>query len=182
MKNWKTHSRKTALDCGKFLKVEYHHVEFDDGTTIPEWPWVIAPNYINVVVQREEGDFLIYHQSKYAIDGDSLAIVGGYVEPGEEPLEAAKRELLEETGYEASSWTALGSYAVDSNRGCGNGHFFLATGARPIQDIDSDDLESYEILTVSKDELIDALKLGRFKVMPWAAAIALALPHLDIED
>lgn len=179
MKNWKTHSRKTALDCGKFLKVELHDVEFDDGTRIREWPWVVTPDYINVVVQREEGDFLVYRQSKYAIEGDSWAIVGGYIEPGEDPLEAAKRELLEETGYEAPNWTALGSYAIGANRGIGTGHPFLATGARRVAEPNADDLETYEISTMSKGELLSELRSGGFKIMPWATCVALALLHLD---
>ena len=180
MKNWKTLKKETALDCGKFLKVEYHCVEFDDGTTIPKWPWVITPDMINVVVQREEGDFIAYHQSKYAIEGDSLALVGGYIEPEDEaPLEAAKRELLEETGYEAPEWKSLGKFRIDSNRGCGSAHFFLATGARKVQEPDADDLEAYEIRTLSRLELVDALTTGQFKVITWASAVALALPHLD---
>ena len=182
MKNWKTHSRKTILDCGKFLKVEAHHVEFDDGTTIQEWPWVIAPDYINVVVQREQGDFLIYHQSKYAIEGESLAIVGGYLEPGEDPLDAAKRELLEETGYTAAKWIPLGAYAVDANRGFATAHLYLATGARSVQAPDADDLETYEMTTLSKEELVEAFKTGRFKVMAWATAVGIALAHLEIEN
>lgn len=179
MKNWTTHSRKTVLDCGRFLKVELHDVEFDDGTRIEDWPWVVTPNYINVVVRREEGDFLVFNQSKYAIDGDSMAIVGGYIEPGEDPLAAAKREVLEETGYEAPDWTPLGDYVIAANRGFGRAYFYLATGAVRVADPDADDLENYEILTVKQDELVDALKQSRFKVLPWATAVSLALHHLD---
>jgi len=179
LKNWKTHSKSTALDCGKFLKVEFHHVEFHGGKSIPEWPWVITPDFINVVVQREEGDFLIYRQSKYAIEGDSLAIVGGYLEPGENPLDAAKRELMEETGFEAPNWVSLGSYAVDANRGCGNGHFYLATGARRVADPYADDLETYEIDFISKTDLTKAMMAGEFKTLTWAAAVALSIPHLN---
>lgn len=182
MKNWKTISKTVALDCSKFLKIEYHRVKFDDGHTVTKWPWVITPDFINVVVQRKQGDFLLYHQSKYAIEGDSLAIVGGYIEAGEKPLEAAKRELLEETGYEAPNWTSLGSYVVDANRGCGTCHLFLATDSYCIQDPNADDLETYEIRMLSKAEVIDAMKSRQFKTLTWAAAVALALAHLDIEN
>ena len=179
MKNWKTHSKKTALDCGKFLKVEYHDVEFDEGKRISTWPWVITPDFVNVVVERSDGDFLVFHQSKYAIDSDSLGIVGGYIEPCEIPIEAAKRELMEETGYEAPDWVSLGSYPVDANRGCGTGHFFLARHAQAVREPDADDLEKYEITTLTKTELLEAVRSCRFKVMTWAAAVALSLPHLD---
>ena len=167
------------LDAGKFLKVEYHDVEFENGPRIEDWPWVITPDFINVVVQREEKDFLVYQQTKYAIEEGSRAIVGGYLEPGEIPLEAAKREMLEETGYEAPEWIDLGEYVVGANRGFAKAYPFLARGARKVAEPNADDLEAYRILTLSFDEMRDALKRGEFKALPWAAAVALALPHLE---
>ena len=121
----------------------------------------------------------MFRQSKYAIDGDSWAIVGGYIEPDEDPHEAAKRELMEETGHEAPHWIPLGSYAVDANRGFCNAYSFLATNARKVAEPDADDLEEYEILAMSKNELTETLGAGGFKVLPWAAAVSLALPHVD---
>jgi ADP-ribose pyrophosphatase len=181
LKLWKTLTRHRLLqpDGGRFLTVENHTVELPDGTVIEDWPWLITPDYINVVVETEDGRFLCFRQVKYAADGVSLAIVGGYIEAGEEPILAARRELLEETGYVAPSWTSLGRYVVDGNRGCGHANLFLARGARWQQPIDADDLEEQEMLLLSKDELTSALQNGEFKVLAWAAAVALALPHLD---
>ena len=119
MQPWKTLSRRVVLDQGKFLIVENHAVELPDGRVIPEWPWVITPDYVNIVPVTDEGEFLCFRQTKYGVDGLSLAPIGGYIEPGENPLAAARRELLEETGYETSDWTGLGRYRVDGNRGVG---------------------------------------------------------------
>jgi ADP-ribose pyrophosphatase len=107
-----------------------------------------------------------------------LGIVGGYIEAGEDPLAAAQREMLEETGYAAATWQALGNYAVDGNRGAGMAHFFLATGAEWRQPIDADDLEEQELLLLSQSEMERALLAGEFKVLPWAACVALALQAL----
>ncbi len=178
MRPWKTLSKETVLDCSKFLRVEMHAVELHDGHVIHEWPWVITPDFINVVAVTKAGQFLCFRQTKYAVAGETLAPVGGYLEPGEEPLAAAKRELMEETGYKAESWQALGSYWVDANRGAGQAYLYLAQGAHKVAEPDADDLEEMELMLMDAAAVGEALDAGQFKVLPWAAAVALALRRM----
>ena len=184
MLSWTTLDRTPLLQCGdgRFLKVENHRVQLPDGHVIEEWPWVITPDYINVVVETEDEEFICFRQTKYAVEGISMAVVGGYLEAGEDPLLAAQRELLEETGYAASDWTALGQYAVDGNRGGGTAHFYLARGAHWVQAIDADDLEEQDLILLSRAEMAAALAGGQFKVLPWSAVVALALIELTRLD
>jgi len=178
MRTWKTLSRQTVLDRGKFLRVEDHTVELTNGRIIEQWPWLITPDYINVVAVTDDDKLLCFRQMKYAIDGLSLAPIGGYIEPNEEPLAAAKRELLEETGYEAGEWIDLGHYRIDPNRGVGTGYFYLAHRARRVADPITDDLEEQELLLLSRSEVEAALDAGEFKVLAWALNVALALRHV----
>lgn len=163
---------------GRFLRVEQHAVQFADGTVIEDWPWLITPEFVNIVPILADGRILCFRQAKYAADGLTLGLPGGYLEPGEDPLVAARRELLEETGCTALHWTALGSYVVDANRGNGRAHFFLATSVAWQQPKDADDLEELETVVLSVDEVRAALAAGEFKVLPWAACVALALLQL----
>lgn len=183
MQPWQTLGRKTIFqpNDGKFLTVETHRVGLPDGRVIEDWPWLITPDYVNVAVITEEGKFLCFRQTKYAVEGESLAVVGGYLEPGEDPLAAAQRELLEESGYRARSWQALGCYAVDGNRGCGHAHLFLAREAYWAQPIHADDLEEQELLLLTPAEARVALHNGDFKVLAWATVMALALQGLYSE-
>lgn len=176
---WTTLSRQTVLDRGRFLVVEEHTVRLPDGRIIPDWPWLVTPDYVNVVAVTAGGKFLILRQRKYAVEGVALAPVGGYLDEGEEPLAAARRELREETGYESRDWIPLGSYAVDGNRGAGKAHLFAALNARRVGSRNSDDLEEQEMVLMARPEVESALMRGEFKVLPWAAAVALALRRIS---
>jgi 8-oxo-dGTP pyrophosphatase MutT (NUDIX family) len=178
MQSWKTRSRRIILNHSKYLVVEEHTVELPDGRMISDWPWLITPDYVNILAMTEQGEFLCFRQTKYAVDGTSLAPVGGYLEPGEDPLAAAQRELLEETGYQAPEWIDLGHFGVDGNRGAGCAHLFLARGARRVAQARPDDLEEQNLLRLSRSELETALDTGEFKLVSWAAVVALALRHI----
>ncbi len=175
MSNWKTLSSTPILDGGKWLSVEDRTVVTPAGQIIEHWHWVTTPNYVNVLAVTPEGRYLVFRQGKYGLDGDSLAPVGGFMEPGEEPLRAAQRELLEETGHAADEWISLGQYLVDPSRGVAVGNLYLARGARPVAPITADDLEEQHLLFLTRAELEEALRAGQFKVLAWAANIAFAL-------
>jgi len=178
MKTWKTISRTPILRVSKFLALENHVVELPDGRVISDWPWVITPDYVNVVAITPDEHFLVFRQVKYGVEGTSLAAVGGYIEPGEDPLLAAQRELREETGCTAEQWQALGCYRVDANRGAGLAYFFLARGAQRVTERDADDLEEQQLLELTRAEIELALFQGEFKVLAWSAVLALALLRL----
>jgi ADP-ribose pyrophosphatase len=179
MKPWKTLSRERILDHSPFLQVESHTVQLPDGRIIHDWPWVITPDYTNTVVVTTAGQYLCFRQRKYSVEGISLAPVGGYREPDEDPLLSAQRELLEETGYVAPEWIDLGHYPVEGNRGAGTAYFYLALGAHRVAERDADDLEEQELLFLSRDEMLAALDAGQFKLLPWVSIVALALRHTE---
>jgi ADP-ribose pyrophosphatase len=179
MRTLKTLSRHPILDRGPRLKVEDHEVELPDGRVVRHWPWIITRDYVIVLARTGEDRFLLFRQTKYGIEGMSLAPVGGYIEAGEAPLEAARRELLEELGCEAADWTPLGSFRVDGNHGAGTAHLFLASGAVQVREPHSDDVEEQENLSLDMEELRTAVLAGGFKVLAWSAAVSLAL--LEIE-
>jgi ADP-ribose pyrophosphatase len=179
LRNWKTLEKKTILNHSKFLSVENHVVELPDGEIIPDWAWVKIPNASIVLPVTDEGEFLCFRQTKYAVNGITLATVGGMMEENEEPLQTAKRELLEETGYVADEWVSFGKYILDPNRGVAEMHLFLALGAKPVAEPIVDDLEDQELILMSREEIEKALFAGEFKILTWATVVSLSLQYLD---
>ena len=175
MKTWKTLSKRILLKHSKYLTVESHTIELPDKRVLEDWPWLIMPDYVNVVAMTKDLKFLCFCQNKYSIDGLSLAPIGGYLEPGEASLAAAQRELYEETGYQADSWTSLGSYPLDGNRGGGTAFFYLARDAYWVGKVQSDDLEDQELLILSQSEIKAAITDLEIKLLPWVTAFSLAL-------
>jgi ADP-ribose pyrophosphatase len=179
---WETVSTKTILQHNKFLTVENHVVKLPDGKLISDWPWLIIPDAAIVLPVTKYGKFLCFRQTKYAVEGTSLASVGGMLEPDEEPLDAAKRELLEEMGCIAQDWVSLGGFILDPNRGIATMHLFLALNADQIAQPNSDDLEDQELLSLSRDEIETALNTGEFKILSWSAVVALSLNYLNQKE
>jgi ADP-ribose pyrophosphatase len=179
MQPWRTTARRVLLKHGPYLEVEEHTVELPDGRVIEDWPWIITPDFVNVVPVTVEGKMLCFRQTKYGVDGVSLAPVGGYIDDGEDPRGAAERELLEEMGCEAGEWVDLGMYRVGANRGIARAHFFLARDVRDagVQP-ESDDLEEQERIELSLDEVSAALCRGEFKALAWVSIVALAMERL----
>ncbi len=177
---WETVSRTTILQHNKFLTVENHVVKLPDGKVIPDWAWLIIPSAAIVLAVTEDEKFLCFRQTKYAIEGTSLAPVGGMLEPNEKPIDAAKRELLEEMGYTSSDWVSFGNHILDPNRGVATIHLFLALNAKQVAEPISDDLEDQELLFLSRNEIENALNAGEFKILAWSAVVAMSLNYMNM--
>jgi ADP-ribose pyrophosphatase len=115
-----------------------------------------------MAAQTADGKFRVELQYKHGIGRVSLNLPGGVMDKGEAPLKAAKRELLEETGYKADGWKEIGDYVCNSNYGCGRAHLFFARNARKIAEPNSGDLEDMEIVLMDAPNLLKAVRNGKF--------------------
>ena len=154
-------------------------LKLPDGRVITDWPWLVIPDAVIVLAVTRDEKFLCFRQIKYAVKGETLAPVGGMLEPDEAPLDAAKRELLEEMGCEASEWIGLGSHILDPNRGIATVHLFLALKARKAAEPDSDDLEDQELIILDRHEIEEAYRAGEFNILSWSAVVAMSLYYLS---
>ncbi len=124
---------------------------------------LLCPDWINVAAFNTEGELLLVEQFRHGIEASTFEVVGGVVDPGEEPATGARRELLEETGHAPGRWISLGSCypnpAIQNNR-C---HFFLALDCRPVAELHLDPSEELRVWAAPWAEAEAMLLEGRFE-------------------
>lgn len=174
-KLWKLLDSATVYRAEPWLTVERQRVELPDGRVIGDYHRISMPDCSGIVARVEDGRFLVARHYRHGPRRVTLTLPGGGLNPGESPLAGAKRELREETGYEARDWKPIGSFTMNANYSCGTVHYFLANGARQTMQAVSDDLEETELLLLSADELRSAVKRGEVAVLAAVTGIFLAL-------
>jgi 8-oxo-dGTP pyrophosphatase MutT (NUDIX family) len=93
-------------------------------------------DYVTVVAVTDDNRFLLVRQFRPAVGRTTLELPSGHVENGETPESAARKELLEETGYVAETFECLGDLSPDTGRLANRLWCFFAAGARPSDRID----------------------------------------------
>lgn len=175
MNSWKVLDRKELFSDPPWVRLSVEHVETSRGARIENFYRVDLPEYVTIVAYTAEGQIVLEELYKHAVGRVMTAFPAGYLEPGEDPIEAAKREFLEETGYAAEEWRSLGSFVVDGNRGCGHAHLVVAHGARLVQKPEWDDTEEIKVVLLDPREVAKALTHGTFRTLSNAAGAFAAL-------
>lgn len=94
---------------------------------------IACQDYVGVVALTCDGELLLVRQFRPALWERTLEIPAGHVEPGQTPEQAARAELLEETGHEAPSFEPLGVFAPDTGRMSNRMWGFFAANAAPTR-------------------------------------------------
>ncbi len=137
------------------------------------------PDWANIFAITPEQEVVFVHQFRQGVMAHTLELPGGVMEPGEDPLEGARRELVEETGYTAGEWIDLGPVfpnpAIQDNR-C---RTFIAKDARRTHATAFDADEELELELIPLDRLVERTLRGQVTNAVIVAGIARALAALD---
>jgi 8-oxo-dGTP pyrophosphatase MutT (NUDIX family) len=117
-------------------------------------------DWVNVIPLTEAGEVILIRQFRFGTEEVTLEIPGGIVEAGHTPLQAARNELLEETGFQAEQWDYLGfvhpNPAFLNNR-C---HSFLARGVRKVAETRLEESEEIEVIKIPYEEIKNLIDKG----------------------
>lgn len=157
--SWKQ-INKEYLIRNKWITVRKDHVVLPSGVEIDDFYVIERPRLVHVIAVTKDGHFVFERQYRYAINRNCLEICAGVVEPYETPLEAAQRELREETGYADGEWEFLGEYAVDPSNMTDISYSFLAKNVVKVSGQHLDTTEELEAVLLSEEEVKQALCNG----------------------
>ena len=125
------------------------------------------------------GDVVLVRQYRPPLQGMELGLPAGLVEEGEKPEAAARRELLEETGYAGGEWEPLGSLASSPSLKDNWAYLFLARGVRETAPPDPDEHETIEVVRVPLERVAGLVRDGEIVSSSGVAAVMLALGRLE---
>lgn len=154
-----------------WLTVRRDRVELPNGTVHPEYYVLEYPTWVNVIAITEEGQFVMVRQYRHGLGEVSTELCAGVAEKGEEPIEAARRELMEETGFGGGDWTLNMVISGDTSTTDNLTYSYIARGVKKLSGQHLDATEDIQVLLMSEQEVYDLLLADEMKQSLMAAPL-----------
>jgi len=158
-RRWEVLSTESLQDC-KVFRVSRTLVRSPLSGTAHPFYSIEAEHWVNVVPVTDDGQVVMVRQYRHGSREITLEIPGGIVDPGEDPAEAAARELVEETGYRAKGVRPLGSLNPNPALFGNRVHTFLAEGVERVGEVMNTALEETVVELVPAREVPERVRRG----------------------
>lgn len=167
---WKTLKSEYVIRR-PWLTARRDTVQLPNGVTNDEYYVLEYPDWVNTIAVTAEGQFVMVRQYRYAFGRTLTELCAGVIEKGETPEAAARRELMEETGYSGGQWREIMQLSPNASTNNNVTHCFVATGVEKTGTQHLDRTEDIEILLLSEDEIRGMLQRDEIKQALMAAPL-----------
>lgn len=159
-KGWKVLSSE-YLHRAPWLTVRRECLELPNGNRVPEYYVLEYPEWVNVIAITPEGNWVMVHQYRHALGQAAFELPAGVCEKSDcSVLDAARRELLEETGYGGGEWREFMVLSPNPATHSNLVHTFLARNVVPLANPQLDATESLQSCLLSPEEVKNLLIRG----------------------
>ena len=160
---WRVARSDVALS-DRWLTLRRNTVAAPDGTLQGPHPVIEQPHWVDVIALTVDRRIVLVDQYRHPVGRISTEFPAGTVDPGETPLAAIKRELLEETGYASDEWSLLGSAPVWPALQTNRISTFLAIDARRVAGQALDEGEAIRCHDMPLDDFLAEVEAGRLEL------------------
>ncbi len=170
MEKWKT-LKSEYVSRRPWLTARRDVVQLPNGQIHDEYYVLDYPTWVNVIAVTDDGRYVMVRQYRHAIGEILVELCAGCAEEGEDPMDAAKRELAEETGYTGGEWILGCVLSPNASSNSNLDYCYIAKGVRLTGTQHLDRTEDIEVLLLTRDELFDMLQHGEIKQAMMAAPL-----------
>ncbi|ARS36112.1 NUDIX hydrolase [Pontibacter actiniarum] len=165
----------------QWYKLRRDEVELPNGVVLDDYYVSVRPNVVLIFPLTEDNHVIFVRQYKHAAGDVFIELPGGVVDEDEAaPLAAAKRELLEETGYISDDMEPLLEVIDNPTKDTNRIYYYLARNARKVAEQDLDISENIEVLKVPLQEVESMVMSGKVNVSGSIALSLLVLRKLGV--
>ncbi len=176
--NWKK-LRSEIVYQNNFFEIEQDQCQKPDGSLIDEYYIVKRPDVAVIAAFTPEMELIMITQYRHPVQSIDFELPAGHIDPNENILEAAQRELLEETGYKAEKLEQISAHFASSGLMNNTVHFFIGFNAKKIQEQSLDPNEAIEVKITPWPQALKLHEQGKVKDLGSAMGILLAKEYLE---
>ena len=154
-----------------WLTARRDKVQLPNGVINPEYYVLEYPDWVNIIAITEDGRMIFERQYRHGRGEVGYEIPAGVCEPGETPEEAARRELLEETGFGGGTWHLNMVAAPNPSTSTNLCYSFIATGVSRLSDQHLEATEDIEVHLLYEDEVLRLMREGQIIQAPMLCSL-----------
>jgi 8-oxo-dGTP pyrophosphatase MutT (NUDIX family) len=163
----------------RWMKLRADRCQMPGGKIIEPYYVLDYPDWINVFGITTHQEVVLVRQYRHGIGKVVVELPSGAIDPGDaNPMEAARRELLEETGYASDHFIQTAVVSPNTANHTNLTYCFLARHLEKVRDPNPDDTEEVETILVSLEQAVDMLNRGEFLQALHVSSIYFALNKL----
>lgn len=174
---WRVRSSTLLVDS-PYLRLRCDDIELPNGTVLPEYYVRESIGFVMIFAITLRREVVLVRQYRYGNDSISLELPAGSLDPGEDPLACAQRELREETGYTAARWEPLLRASAEPVRSTSAMTAFIAHDAERTDAQQLDPSEFIEVELAPLEEFRELLRAGGIDSVACIAAAYAALERI----